>query len=69
METTQLKITGMTCGGCVNSVRRVLLAVPGVRSADVSLDQGTARVEFDPAVARPEQLSAAVVDAGFDIAA
>ena len=28
METTQLKIAGMTCGGCVNSVRRVLLAVP-----------------------------------------
>jgi len=66
METTQLKVDGMTCGGCASSVRRVLMAVPGVKHADVSLDEGTAKVEYDPALARREQLTAAVVDAGYE---
>ena len=35
METTILKIDGMTCGGCVASVTRVLKAIPGVEQADV----------------------------------
>ncbi len=38
METTTLKISGMTCMGCVNSVTRVLKATPGVADARVTLD-------------------------------
>ena len=37
MEQTTLTIGGMTCGGCVATVTRVLRAVPGVASAEVSL--------------------------------
>ena len=33
METVTLKVGGMTCGGCVASVTRVLKATPGVDSA------------------------------------
>ena len=43
------KCDGMTCGGCVASVTRVLKAVPGVERAAVVLDGGTAEVTFDPA--------------------
>ncbi len=38
METIQLKINGMTCGSCVNSVTQVLQAVPGVTKVVVSLE-------------------------------
>lgn len=69
MESATLKVSGMTCGGCVSSVKRVLMAVPGVQSADVSLDRGTAEVAYDPGQARLEQLRAAVTDAGFEVAA
>lgn len=42
---TVLSITGMTCNHCVGAVTKALQAVPGVESASVSLDSGTARVE------------------------
>ncbi len=65
MEHVTLKITGMTCGGCVRSVKKVLESVAGVSSVDVSLERGEARVAFDPGQAQPAQLAAAVDDAGY----
>ena len=49
METVTLKVDGMTCGGCVASVERVLKAVPGVVAVKVQLSPGLAEVNFDPA--------------------
>ena len=66
METTILNIKGMTCMGCVSSVTRVLKAAPGVREAQVTLEPGQAKVEFDAALINPEQLKAAVDDAGYE---
>ena len=68
MESVHLKVTGMTCMGCVASVTRVLQSVKGVGKVDVSLPEGSARVEFDPSIATREQLRAAVESAGFDAA-
>lgn len=62
-----LSVTGMTCGGCVNSVQTVLLALPGVQRADVMLSPGQARVVFDPALVERTALVKAVVDAGFGV--
>ena len=67
MQTTTLKIEGMTCGGCVASVTRVLKAVPGVEDAAVTLQPGEARVRLDPARDDPALLAQAVKDAGFEI--
>jgi copper chaperone len=67
METVQLDVRGMTCGGCVASVTRVLKATPGVSEAQVSLP-GSATVTFDPAKVRVDQLKAAIEGAGFDVA-
>ena len=68
METLVLKVGGMTCTGCVASVTRVLAAVTGVSSVDVSLERAQASVEYDGALANREQLRAAVEGAGFDAA-
>lgn len=68
MDTVTLKITGMTCMGCVNSVKRVLQAVNGVDKVEVTLDPGQAQVEYDPAAAGPAQLRAAIEDAGYEVA-
>jgi copper chaperone len=68
METLKLNINGMTCSGCVNSVTRVLKAVPGVTDAQVTLTPGQATVTYDPARANVAQLKTAVEDAGYDAA-
>jgi copper chaperone len=62
-----LSITGMTCGGCVSSVQKVLTALPGVQSVEVTLTPGQARVVVDPARVDRTALAQAVVDAGFGI--
>jgi len=69
METITLNVQGMTCGGCVASVTRVLKAVPGVTDVSVTLQPGAARVSFDPARTGAAALRTAIEDAGYDVAA
>ncbi|MDP2822163.1 MAG: copper ion binding protein [Sulfuritalea sp.] len=66
METTTIKVGGMSCGGCVKSVTGVLTALDGVAKAEVSLEQAQAVVEFDAAKVTREQLAQVIEDAGFD---
>ncbi len=67
MEEITLSVTGMTCGGCVNSVHKVLTALPGVQSADVTLTPGQARVVYDATRVDRAAMVAAVVDAGYGV--
>ena len=62
-----LSVTGMTCGGCVNSVQKVLAALPGVQRVEVTLSPGQARVVVDLARIDRAALVQAVVDAGFGV--
>ncbi|HEY7943782.1 MAG: heavy-metal-associated domain-containing protein [Burkholderiales bacterium] len=68
MTTITLKVEGMSCGGCVASVTRVLSALPGVSDATVSLEAGTAQVTFDDARTDAAALRAAVESAGYEVA-
>ncbi|STZ76487.1 heavy-metal-associated domain-containing protein [Bergeriella denitrificans] len=68
MANITLNISGMTCGGCVKSVTRILEGVEGVAKAEVSLEQNTAVVEYDEAQTTPAALIEAVEDGGFDAA-
>jgi len=63
MITLTIPITGMSCGGCANSVRDALEKIPGVSEAQVIV--GSARVTYDPATTTPDSLGAAVTRAGF----
>lgn len=67
MNEIVFSVTGMTCGGCVNSVQKVLAALPGVQSVEVTLTPGQARVVCDPARVDRATLAQAVVDAGFGV--
>jgi copper chaperone len=62
-----LSVTGMTCGGCVNSVHKVLTALPGVHSVEVTLTPAQARVVYDAARVDRAALVQAVVDAGYGV--
>lgn len=66
METTTIKVTGMSCGGCTASVTKVLEEMPGVTQVEVQLTPGQATVTFDPAQVTRAALCAAIVDAGFE---
>ncbi|MDR4521530.1 MAG: cation transporter [Nitrosomonas sp.] len=68
MQTTTLKIQGMTCGGCVNSVKTALERLSGVDQVDVSLENAEAVIQYAPSLASIDQLKTAISDAGFDVA-
>ena len=68
METTIIKVGGMSCQKCVASVTGVLSQLPGVSAVQVSLEAGEAQVSFDPAQVQLAALKEAVEDAGFDAA-
>ena len=64
VETVELQVDGMDCQGCVKSVTRMLYGVAGVASVDVLLEQGRARVTYDPAKAGPAEFKRAIERAG-----
>ena len=66
MENTVIKVGGMSCQGCVKNITGVLSALPGVASAEVSLEAAEARVAFDAQVVTRAALLEAIEDAGFD---
>ncbi|MBX3677992.1 MAG: heavy-metal-associated domain-containing protein [Rhodocyclaceae bacterium] len=66
METTIIKVEGMSCGGCVKSVTNVLTALPGVAKAEVSLDDKQARVEYEAGRVSIDDMKRVIVDAGFE---
>lgn len=67
MEKTTIEVQGMTCGGCVASVTRVLKALPGVQDVDVSLQARSASVSYDPARTNVPAMRSAIEDAGYGV--
>jgi len=61
-DTTNLKITGMTCKHCVMNAKKALESVAGVDNADVSLEPGAASVTGN---ADADKLISAVKEAGY----
>ncbi|MEP7181918.1 MAG: heavy-metal-associated domain-containing protein [Betaproteobacteria bacterium] len=68
MKTEVLNVTGMTCGGCVTSVKHALSALPGVASVSVSLPKNQVEVQFDESKLKVEQMRIALQGAGYDVA-
>ena len=61
-EPVTLNISGMTCGGCADAVKRLLSRVTGVAHAEVGFAKGQALVE---GAAPRDALIAAVQTAGY----
>lgn len=60
--TTELMVSGMTCGHCETAVKNALKDVPGVQDVRVNLKDGTAAVEGQ---VDPQALVAAVTEEGY----
>lgn len=60
----KLKVDGMTCGHCAQTVTRAVEAVPAVERALVDLKAGEVSVEGD---ADETAVRRAIEDAGYDV--
>lgn len=64
-----LRVPGMKCEGCTQRVTHVLEQLEGVRCAEVSLGDKTAKVEITNDVVAVDDLTAAVEKAGYTVEA
>ena len=66
VRTITLPVIGMSCAACQSHVERALRSTSGVSEATVNLLTNSARVSFNPAIAKPEDLIASVRESGYD---
>lgn len=64
MEQLSLRIAGMSCAGCVSSIRNALARLPGVEVKE--LEVGRATLAYDPGLSTPDTIKSAIVKAGFE---
>jgi len=67
MQSIQIKIIGMTCMGCVNSVETVLEKISGVNDVNVSLEKALAIIQYDAEKVSKDKLKQVIQDAGFEV--
>ena len=68
MNTLTLNVTGMTCGGCENSVKRALGRIDGVTEVTASHADKTVVVTLDPAKVSETQVRERIAACGFTVA-
>lgn len=65
-EKVELKVLGMTCSNCSNTVTELVSALPGVKSCDVALVTEEARIVFDSNLVGIRDIIQTIEDAGFE---
>lgn len=68
MNTLTLSVTGMSCMGCVNSVKNLVGALPGIASVEIELASGRVEVKHDPAQTNAAAIRSAIEDGGYGVA-
>lgn len=67
MQTETMKVTGMTCGGCVNSVTLALTNVKGVQEVNINLPEGLVIVKYDEKFTDLIHLKETIQTAGYGV--
>jgi Cu+-exporting ATPase len=65
--TLRMKIGGMSCSFCTNTIRRAYERVDGVHEVGVSLAHEEGLVKYDPAKVSEEQLRRVLTDVGYTL--
>ena len=68
-EKVQLTVTGMTCGGCENAVKRALQQLPGVHEVSASHLGNEVHVTFDEATVTPQTIRERIEALGYSVVA
>lgn len=69
MNTITLNVSGMSCMGCVNSVKNLLGAVDGVQNVKIDLASGRVVIEYDATRGNIDAMRQAIEDGGYKVLA
>ncbi|HED11220.1 MAG TPA: heavy-metal-associated domain-containing protein [Caldithrix abyssi] len=62
-----VKIKGMMCGGCENTVQKAVMEVEGVQSVKASHKEGTATVVYDAEQTDPMFITMAINGTHYEV--
>ncbi len=62
-----LKVEGMTCQHCVQTVSEAVTKMAGIQKVEASLEEKEVIVDFDESQTKTEDISAQIVEAGFEV--
>jgi copper chaperone len=63
----EVSITGMTCGGCEQSVQKSVASLEGIKSVKAMSAMGKAFIEFSPSVVDTAKIKTAITTAGYSV--
>ncbi len=63
--TTQIPVSGMTCGSCAVVVKKALTSLEGVKKAEVSLEHNRATVVYEDSQVTEKQIREVINKSGF----
>lgn len=62
-----IKVDGMSCDHCKNTIESALAKINGVRTAEVDLDKNEVRVDYDDNKVSMQEMKDAIEDQGYDV--
>ncbi|MBO1220946.1 copper chaperone CopZ [Staphylococcus nepalensis] len=66
MTTETIKVEGMSCDHCKHAVESALTNLDGVSTADVNLDAGNVKVDYDDNKVSMTNMKETIEDQGYD---
>ena len=67
IQRATLKVSGMSCAGCENAIKRVLKQVQGVQDVVASHAEGTVEVTYDADQAAPAVFGQKIEGLGYQV--
>lgn len=65
-QTIKLSVPGMYCESCPYIVKKAISGIKGVKLVEATLEDRTATVTYDDAVASIKAITQATIDAGYE---
>ncbi|MGW9856367.1 copper chaperone [Staphylococcus hominis] len=62
-----IKVDGMSCDHCKNTIESALAKINGVRTAEVDLDKNEVRVDYNDELVSMKELHDTIEDQGYDV--
>lgn len=62
-----IKVDGMSCDHCKNTIESALAKINGVRTVEVDLDKNEVRVDYNDELVSTKDLHDAIEDQGYDV--
>lgn len=67
VQNVKLNVEGMTCTHCENTVMKTVGSLNGVSKVDITLENKTVDVEFDPGKISIDAIKDAITQQGYEV--